>query len=223
MHLDSEVAAEQAGLAIRPRLAKLIGREVAAWRKGRDVVVAWGNGVETAARDAAARPELSVAPIYRTSMLQAGKPPPHRLVVFWPARCWPLEKETFARSPAWSVMTEDPPAFWLGWNQPSKALDSIKWPGLERPVHRFLEQIPREQAPARLSRQTAQGGCPAPEGSPMAVRLFDVRCDWLRQYAPETTTFDPPANPDIAARLKQLSGYMTATSAAVLSCASSNF
>ena len=59
----------------------MIGREVAGWRRG-GTFVAWGNGgVATAARDAAARSELSVAPIYRTSMLQAGKPPPHRLVV----------------------------------------------------------------------------------------------------------------------------------------------
>jgi hypothetical protein len=146
LHLDSEVAAEKLVSQSARGLAKLIGREVAAWRKGRDVVVAWGNGVATAARDAAARPDLSVAPIYRTSMLQAGKPPPHRLVVFWPARCWPLEKDAFARSPAWSVMTDDPPALWLGWNQENKAIDSINWPGLERRVHRFLEQIPLRTA-----------------------------------------------------------------------------
>ncbi len=55
----------------------------------------------------------------------------------------------------------------------------------------------------------------------MAVRLIDVHCNWLRQYAPETTTLDPPESAELAARLKQLSGYMTATSAAILSCARS--
>jgi membrane dipeptidase len=55
----------------------------------------------------------------------------------------------------------------------------------------------------------------------MPVRLIDLHCNWLRQYAPETRTFDPAANTEIPARLSQLSGYMTATSAAVLACARS--
>jgi membrane dipeptidase len=52
----------------------------------------------------------------------------------------------------------------------------------------------------------------------MAVRLIDVHCNWLRQYAPEITTFGPTANGVSPERLKQLGGYMTATAAAVLGC-----
>ena len=52
----------------------------------------------------------------------------------------------------------------------------------------------------------------------MPLRLFDVHCNWLRQYALETTTFQSSAYVDVSGRLKQLDGYMTATSAAVLSC-----
>ncbi len=52
----------------------------------------------------------------------------------------------------------------------------------------------------------------------MAVRLIDVHCNWLRQYAPEITTFGPPANGESPERLKPLGGYMTATAAAVLGC-----
>jgi membrane dipeptidase len=52
----------------------------------------------------------------------------------------------------------------------------------------------------------------------MAVRLFDVHCNWLRQYSAETTTFSRSANAEIPERLKQLAGFMTATSAAVLCC-----
>ncbi len=52
----------------------------------------------------------------------------------------------------------------------------------------------------------------------MAVRLIDLHCNWLSQYAPETTTFRAPTYAEIPQRLKQLSGYMTATSAAVLCC-----
>jgi membrane dipeptidase len=53
----------------------------------------------------------------------------------------------------------------------------------------------------------------------MPVRLIDLHCNWLRQYAPETMTFGPaPAYAEIPDRLKQQSGYMTATSAAILCC-----
>jgi hypothetical protein len=52
----------------------------------------------------------------------------------------------------------------------------------------------------------------------MAMRLIELHCNWLWQYAPETTTFSSSAYSENPARLKQLSGYMTATSAAVLCC-----
>jgi membrane dipeptidase len=54
--------------------------------------------------------------------------------------------------------------------------------------------------------------------SPMAARLIDVHCNWLRQYAPEITTFGHTANDVSPERLKQLDGYMTATAAVVLGC-----
>ncbi len=148
LHLDSEAAAARLLSQSAPGLAKLLGREVTAWQKGRDVLIAWGNGVEKAARDAAARPELSVAPLC-AGQLQAGQPPPERLVAFWPARCWPLEQKPVAQTASWSALIEDPPALWIGWNEEFKAIDSIRWPGLERRVHRFLEQIPVEPLPAR--------------------------------------------------------------------------
>ena len=50
----------------------------------------------------------------------------------------------------------------------------------------------------------------------MTERLIDVHCNWLRQYASEITTFGPVANALSPERFKQLAGYMTATSAAVL-------
>ncbi len=52
----------------------------------------------------------------------------------------------------------------------------------------------------------------------MAFRLIDLHCNWLSQYAPETTLFEPSDYADIKSRLVRLSGYMTATSAAILSC-----
>jgi hypothetical protein len=149
-HLDSEAAAEQLLKQSAPGLAKLLGREVAAWRNGQDLLVAWGTGVATAAREAAARPERSVAPLC-AGALESGKPAPNRLLVFWPARCLPLGNPSITRTTAWSVVADDPPALWQGWNdeKEGKALDSVRWPELKRRIRRFLEQIPPEQISAR--------------------------------------------------------------------------
>ena len=49
-------------------------------------------------------------------------------------------------------------------------------------------------------------------------RLIDLHCDWLLQYATETTVFDPALYAGTGARLAQSEGYLQGTSAAVLSC-----
>jgi membrane dipeptidase len=53
----------------------------------------------------------------------------------------------------------------------------------------------------------------------LPMRLIDLRCDWLRQYATETTLFDPALYADVARRLGRLDGYLQGTAAAVLYCA----
>ncbi len=50
------------------------------------------------------------------------------------------------------------------------------------------------------------------------MRLIDLHVDWLLQYAPESTVFDPAHYPDAAGRLGQADGYLQATRAAVVSC-----
>jgi len=50
------------------------------------------------------------------------------------------------------------------------------------------------------------------------MRLFDLHCDWLWQYAPETTLFDPACYADAPARLPALDGYLLGASAAILFC-----
>ena len=52
----------------------------------------------------------------------------------------------------------------------------------------------------------------------LSVRLFDLRCDWLWQYASETTIFDGALYGEIPERLARLSGYLQGTSFAVLNC-----
>ncbi len=50
------------------------------------------------------------------------------------------------------------------------------------------------------------------------LRLIDLHTDWLLQYAPETTIYDPALYDGITRRLGQIEGYLQGTSAAVLSC-----
>jgi membrane dipeptidase len=52
-------------------------------------------------------------------------------------------------------------------------------------------------------------------------RLIDLHCDWLLQYATESTLFEPSDYSNIPGRLTRLSGYMTATSTAIVSCSRS--
>jgi membrane dipeptidase len=53
---------------------------------------------------------------------------------------------------------------------------------------------------------------------PPPPRLIDLHIDWLLQYAPETTLFDPGLYGEVAGRLGQADGYLSATWAAVLAC-----
>jgi membrane dipeptidase len=49
-------------------------------------------------------------------------------------------------------------------------------------------------------------------------RLIDLHCDWLLQYAQETTVFDAPLYTGVSERLGQIEGYLQSTRAAVLAC-----
>jgi membrane dipeptidase len=50
------------------------------------------------------------------------------------------------------------------------------------------------------------------------MRLVDLHCDWLWQYAAETTLFEPSVYAEIPARLPALDGYLLGASAAILFC-----
>jgi membrane dipeptidase len=51
------------------------------------------------------------------------------------------------------------------------------------------------------------------------MRLVDLQCDWLRQYATETTVYEGGLYPEVPGRVGRLDGYMLGTSLAVLVCA----
>jgi membrane dipeptidase len=50
------------------------------------------------------------------------------------------------------------------------------------------------------------------------VRVVDLHCEWLLQYATETTLFEPSAYGNVRDRLPALDGYLLGASAAVLFC-----
>jgi membrane dipeptidase len=54
--------------------------------------------------------------------------------------------------------------------------------------------------------------------TPRPPRLIDLHTDWILQYAPETTVFDPALYPTVPDRLPQSEGYLHGTWIAVLSC-----
>ena len=52
----------------------------------------------------------------------------------------------------------------------------------------------------------------------MPSQLIDLHVDWLLQYVPETSLYDPAHYPGVKSRLGQTAGYLQTTRAAILSC-----
>jgi membrane dipeptidase len=50
------------------------------------------------------------------------------------------------------------------------------------------------------------------------MRLVDLHCDWLRQYATEMTLYEGSLYPEVPGRVGRLDGYLLGTSVAVLVC-----
>ncbi len=166
LHVDGDAAAERIATEVVPRMANLLsgtkpqgqprgavaagsaqrlgmvkGQPLTEWRRGRDVLVAWGDEVETKCRDVDGRPERSVAALCN-GWAQAGKRPPQRIAAVWPARCWGPPRNLAADAPGWHVLEEDPPVVWCGWNDLDSAFDSIDCSGLRERIRRFMDRIP---------------------------------------------------------------------------------
>ncbi len=129
-------------------LAKLGGRPLVFSRRGRDVVISWGDEMQRALEDALARPDRSVASLCN-GWIRAGKMPPQRVGAVWPARCLPVSPGPVSVTPAWQGLAQGPPAVWWGWNDSETAHDSIFLGGLRLGVRRFLEQLPLDPSPLK--------------------------------------------------------------------------
>ena len=135
------------GLETARPMGTVSGRDLTIWRHRQDVLIAWGDGVLTAAQGAGANPGRSIAPLC-TGWAVSGKPAPERLGVVWPARCWATSPAPAATAAASSALAADPPVVWWGWNHETKASDSIRWAGLRPRVQRFLDGIPLDPQPS---------------------------------------------------------------------------
>jgi membrane dipeptidase len=56
------------------------------------------------------------------------------------------------------------------------------------------------------------------DGAFQRMRIFDLHCDWLLQYATETTLFAPSDYLNVPDRLSSLDGYLLGARAAILFC-----
>ena len=52
----------------------------------------------------------------------------------------------------------------------------------------------------------------------MPSQLIDLHVDWLLQYVPDSSLYDPAHYPGVKTRLGQTAGYLQTTRAAILSC-----
>jgi hypothetical protein len=173
LHTDEDAGAVRLATDVLPRLGSLLtgkkpgaqppqsatpsalsplgtvgGRPLSIMRHGRDVIIAWGEPVLNAAREAMANPDRSAAPLC-TGWLRSGKRPPQRVGAIWPGRCWPASPGLETTTPEWRVLAQAPPAVWWGWTEPSEAVDSIHYADLRLLVHDFLEKLPLDPSPLR--------------------------------------------------------------------------
>jgi hypothetical protein len=173
LHVDADAAAARLTTDVFPRLGGLLtgrrqperpvgplaspdiirigiagGKALAVARRGRDVLISWGDGVLELALEVSARPDRSVARLC-TAWSKTGNRPPRRVGAFWPARCWSPARGSEATPPGWRALADGPPAVWWGWDEADGLHDSIVWADLRETARRFLDKVPLDPSPLR--------------------------------------------------------------------------
>ncbi len=132
--------------SIPRRLGTIGGRILAVRRIGRDVLIGWGDESTIELLHIAGKSERSAADLC-AGWARENKPAPSRVGAIWPARLAPPLSRTVAASPAASVLADDPPVVWWGWNEKGEAHDVVFWSDLARRVRRFLDELPMDAPP----------------------------------------------------------------------------
>jgi hypothetical protein len=117
-----------------------------AWRRGRSVLVAWGERAPLETLRAQAEFQHSLAAVCR-GWDGEGRGAPQRLVAFWPGRLWRPAGGHDPTPATLHALADDPPAVWWGWSDATGAQDCLRWPGLSGRVRRFLEALSLDLPP----------------------------------------------------------------------------
>ena len=148
LHLDEPDAArrlvEQAG----PRLGNLTRRQpesptVVLRARGRDVRIAWGDGVRWASGDARPEPVHSLS-AFCGELADKGGRPPSRVAALWPAKLW--RPSGMSNAPA-LALADDPPVILRGWSEADRERDLVEWNGMAERVRRVLAAVPAAKFP----------------------------------------------------------------------------
>jgi hypothetical protein len=155
LHLDEEAHAGRIVQEFRPRLARFLpapgagpdpGRGLCTWRRGRSVLVAWGERAPLESLRAQAELRHSLAAVC-SGWDGEGRGAPQRLVAFWPGRLWRPAGGLDLTPATLQALADNPPAVWWGWSVATGAQDCLRWPGLSGRVRRFLETISLDLPP----------------------------------------------------------------------------
>jgi len=130
------------------RIGMLGRRAIVVWRRGRNVLVAWGDDALIDSLQKKEKPDRSVATTCQ-KLAREGRGAPQRFGVIWPARCLPPFRGLDATTPAYRALSDDPPLVWWGWSDTAVAHDSFECPELRQRVRRFLDRIPQNPPQTR--------------------------------------------------------------------------
>ncbi len=114
------------------------GKPITATRRGKSILLGWGQGALTTGLDATDHPERSSAALIRASW---GPNPPQRCGVLWPGRLGDLVSPD---TPLAKSLAEAPPVFWNGRIEGDTLRDQIRWNTLSGVIKRWLDALPLE-------------------------------------------------------------------------------
>ena len=143
VHLDNEPSAVRVYEGARPRDV-IEGRPLKLTREGKAVVVAWGEGIFEASKEARGNPTLSAGATLRRGW---GESSPSLAGGVWPGR---IPAPSIEDTPMDVALSDSPPVSWSGaWIDPRRMVVRADWVDLDFTVRKFLNLLPLDPPPDR--------------------------------------------------------------------------